>query len=362
MKEKKYVVYMHTAPDGRVYIGITSQKNPKKRWDRGRGYKSNFHFFRFINKYGWDCIASDILYEGLSKEEAEQKEIELIAFYDSTNPQKGFNIEKGGNLNKEISEETRKKLSESHKGIEMSTKTRNNMRQGQKESWKTGKRKQRVDYSRNTEGVSQRNKDRCSRAVYKIDMHTGQILCKYNSLSDAQKDGYNHSNISSVARGTKRSYKGFIWIKEEDYSSELLQKRLTFAHEKVSRRGINQYDTEMNFIRNFKSVRAVEREVGYTNRLAITSCCNRNIDTAFGFVWRYADETEENLCLDREYYKELQSHSDIIKYEQYDLNNVLLHQYKSLTEIRQAGYNSYFASLCCQNKKETYANSIWKYA
>lgn len=31
-----YSVYIHTLPNNKVYIGITSQK-PKARWDNGRG-------------------------------------------------------------------------------------------------------------------------------------------------------------------------------------------------------------------------------------------------------------------------------------------------------------------------------------
>ncbi len=40
MDNKKYCVYMHTAPNGKVYIGITSQK-PSQRFGRGRGYWHN---------------------------------------------------------------------------------------------------------------------------------------------------------------------------------------------------------------------------------------------------------------------------------------------------------------------------------
>lgn len=28
MRDEKYLVYKHTAPNGKAYIGITSQKNP----------------------------------------------------------------------------------------------------------------------------------------------------------------------------------------------------------------------------------------------------------------------------------------------------------------------------------------------
>lgn len=114
----EYVVYRHTSPSGKVYIGITSQ-NPVKRWNGGRGYQHNAYFFRSILKYGWDKFTHEILYSGLSKEEACSKEIELIEFHNSTNPSKGYNISTGGDagtLGIKMSPESRKKMSESHKG------------------------------------------------------------------------------------------------------------------------------------------------------------------------------------------------------------------------------------------------------
>ena len=72
-----YTVYKHTSPNNKVYIGITSRK-PEYRWNSGKGYINNKYFTTAINKYGWNEFEHSILYENLSKEEAETKEIELI--------------------------------------------------------------------------------------------------------------------------------------------------------------------------------------------------------------------------------------------------------------------------------------------
>lgn len=92
---KKYSVYMHTCPNGKVYIGITSI-NPLKRWKNGQGYYKNDHFFKAIKNYGWDNIKHEILFVNLTEEEACQKEIELIASYNSNNPNYGYNNTIGG--------------------------------------------------------------------------------------------------------------------------------------------------------------------------------------------------------------------------------------------------------------------------
>ena len=89
-----YTVYKHTSPSGKVYIGITSRK-PEYRWNYGKGY-ANSYFHNAIQKYGWESIKHEILYTDLTKEEAEQKEIELIAQYKSNNPEFGYNISSGG--------------------------------------------------------------------------------------------------------------------------------------------------------------------------------------------------------------------------------------------------------------------------
>jgi len=94
---EKYLVYKHISPSKKVYIGITSQK-AKSRWRSGKGYKHNVRFSRAIKKYGWSSFKHEIVASNLSKEEARQKEIELIAFFKSTNKKYGYNISPGGDM------------------------------------------------------------------------------------------------------------------------------------------------------------------------------------------------------------------------------------------------------------------------
>lgn len=110
-----YTVYMHVSPSGKKYIGITSRK-PIERWGRcGSGYKGQA-FENAINKYGWDNITHIVLFTELTKEEAEKKEIELIAKYNTTNSECGYNVANGGSSIGKHSEETKKKISLSKTG------------------------------------------------------------------------------------------------------------------------------------------------------------------------------------------------------------------------------------------------------
>ena len=127
-----FYVYKHTCPNNKVYIGITCQK-PTQRWSCGRGYKNNMYFTRAINKYKWENIKHEILYENLTKEEAEEKEVELISQYKSNKIQYGYNIEYGGCHNGKTSERTKKLISLHHKkpnlGKHLSQETKEKIRQ-----------------------------------------------------------------------------------------------------------------------------------------------------------------------------------------------------------------------------------------
>lgn len=96
--DNNFTVYKITnSINSKCYIGITSRK-PEIRWNNGKGYsdvKEN-HFYRAIQKYGWNNFTHEILFENLSKEEACKKEIELIAKYKSNNPEFGYNLSLGG--------------------------------------------------------------------------------------------------------------------------------------------------------------------------------------------------------------------------------------------------------------------------
>lgn len=85
-------VYIHTTPDGKKYVGAT-HRNPEYRFNKGRGYKYQF-FYQAVLKFGWENISHQ-LYEVDTEEELKYLEKYLISYYDTTNPEKGYNITKG---------------------------------------------------------------------------------------------------------------------------------------------------------------------------------------------------------------------------------------------------------------------------
>lgn len=108
------VVYMHVFPNGKKYVGITSQR-PSKRWQRGNNYTHNPHLERAIKKYGWDNIKHIVVGEYTTIEEAGEVEKRIIREQNLQNPNIGYNISNGGEHGTH-SQETIKKMSEQRKG------------------------------------------------------------------------------------------------------------------------------------------------------------------------------------------------------------------------------------------------------
>ena len=130
-----YTVYVHISPNGKRYFGITSQDKAKYRWNNGKGYKSNEYFYRAINKYGWDNFEHVIIAKGLTEEEAKWLEIELIREWDTTNPNKGYNLSTGGESASgyKMSKEGRKKISEARKGMKFTEEHKANLSKAHKD-------------------------------------------------------------------------------------------------------------------------------------------------------------------------------------------------------------------------------------
>lgn len=121
--------------NNKIYIGQTSQI-PEKRWKHQE--KENTYLGNSLRKYGPNNFLNTILMVTDSKELANKCEFELINILELKT--KGYNRRDGGNQGT-ISEETRKKLSDSHigqlawnKGVPLTEETKNKIRETRKNS------------------------------------------------------------------------------------------------------------------------------------------------------------------------------------------------------------------------------------
>lgn len=84
-----YYVYIHTVPNGKVYIGET--KDIKRRWNNGEGYVDNRPFYKDISVYGWNNIKHEIVAQFSDRESAVKLESILIVVLKSENEDYGYN-------------------------------------------------------------------------------------------------------------------------------------------------------------------------------------------------------------------------------------------------------------------------------
>ena len=185
-----YTVYMHEhRENGKKYIGITSQE-VYERWGNGKCYKTTSHFRNAIDKYGWDMFRHEILYTDLTYEEACQKEVELIAKYQTTDRRYGYNNSVGGEKgalgnHHKLSEETKKKMSKAKSGVPRPKHNRKPPEKAMQMLKDINEKRQKVV----------------------VCIETGD---EYSSLREASRvTGINVSNLSLVCNGSpKYSYAG----------------------------------------------------------------------------------------------------------------------------------------------------------
>ncbi len=212
-----YSVYMHITPSNKVYIGITS-KAPEERWMNGRGYQHNIHFYNAIEYYGWENIKHKILQSGLTKEEAENEEIRLIALYNATNPDKGYNCTHGGESIGKHTEETKQKISELRKrqyrtgelvhpmlGKHFTDESKYKMRKAHLGKKLTEEHKQKIGKS--CKGLLAGSKNPMAVKVQCVD--TGKV---FNTVTEAaQSVGVCRVAVSRCVRGVSNTAGGYKW-------------------------------------------------------------------------------------------------------------------------------------------------------
>ena len=272
--DKHYTVYMHISPSGKRYIGITSM-SVDERWRNGRGYLYKYKdkdeyrqpaFARAILKYGWGNFEHEVIDSSLTKEEAEQMEIELITYYKSNLPEYGYNISNGGNSVGKLSEETKRKIGEFNKGKITSEETKRKMSESAK--------------GKNAVPVAQFTKN-------------GEFIKIHNSMSDAMSDigrgSVTPTMICACCHNKIKSAYGYIWRYVDDMLTDDFLQWCNSRNKNYYTRSICQYTKENEFVCKYTSIKEASLKTNI-NAGNITLCCNNKLKTAGGYIWRYADD------------------------------------------------------------------------
>lgn len=228
----KYLVYKYVFPNNKIYIGITS-RTLEERWKSG--YRHCPYVLNAIKKYGKKNISRIILFEGLTKEEAEQKEIELIAQYKSNQKKYGYNIENGGKCASSIAEQTKKQISNKLKGIVRNQEFKNKISCANKKRWieKSDEEKEkeikrlknlnigRTPWNKGKKGLQKHTEEWKKQASERMkkynEKNMKKVLCVetniiYNSLNEASRIlNISQGNISMCLCGKRNIAGGYHW-------------------------------------------------------------------------------------------------------------------------------------------------------
>lgn len=114
-----YSIYVHTTPDGRKYVGSTSQE-PNKRFRRGCNYRNSTRFNEAIKLFGWDNIKHEILETVEDKETALKREEYYTMLWRTNEPNFGYNIYICSSPNQDSKNKNSEKMKEFYKNKELS--------------------------------------------------------------------------------------------------------------------------------------------------------------------------------------------------------------------------------------------------
>lgn len=214
--------------NGKKYVGITKQ-TPNERWRNGSGYKGMV-FYKAISKYGWDGFSHEIIDSGLTHKEACDLERKLIAQYNTTSKDYGYNCESGGTSGYEVSEETRKKIGSYQKGKTLSLEHRQTLSNcnsnKNKENWSEAKlayyknRKEQGFSPTSGKRFSEESKEKMRQVHPKtpfIAISEDGEITEWDYMRQCAKElGLQHTHISRCLRGLAKKHKGYTFILKEE--------------------------------------------------------------------------------------------------------------------------------------------------
>lgn len=267
--------------NNKKYIG--QSVDIENRWYHEKKlYGINKHLKSAFQKYGLENFSFEIL-EECAVEELNQKEKEYIEKFNTTNREVGYNQTTGGDHYKVInktpmSEETKRKISESRKGMKFSEEHKKNLKIA---------RNKRPPFSKETrEKISRANKGKIISEEQKAKI----------SKANKGKKRTEEQNLENSLRRKGKTY-------EEIYGSEMAQKIKENNSKKM--KGRKQPDWVKEKIRNankklmkkvkcsngkiYNSIKeaAVDTQNSSSN---IVEVCKGRRKTSHGFIYSYIEE------------------------------------------------------------------------
>ena len=230
MMNKQCGVYeIFNMVNGKSYVGQSTnitQRLSKHKSELRHNKHQNLHLQNAWNKYGEHSFLFNIL-EYCNIDELDDIERYYINIWNLTNNQYGYNVESGGNLNKTLSTETKRKLSEAHKGKTLSKEIRKKISKNNARYWEGKKR-------------SKRTKKKISESMSEAQNTTGFYRV------------YKHKNNSCK--------QGFIWSYQ--YSLGSKRKSITSVDLKTLEKKVKKEGLEWKILDDEKAKQSLKKDIG----------------------------------------------------------------------------------------------------
>lgn len=281
---------------------------PEKRWLNGYGYKHNYHFTNSINYYGWNNFLHEIVATNLTENEATQMEKELIAKYNTMNPNYGYNQTSGGEVDKEYTEEVRQKIRDAAIKNCSTPERRQALSEQAKKQWDNEEHKIKIIQAtkQKWEDEEYRNKmiEKGKAAIGEKNPFYGrhhteetkEIIRQKHIGTTMNEEARQKMSASSTERWQNEEYRKHITSMLQGENNPHYGKKHT--EETKDRIGelnsihIVQLDLYNNIIAEYRSAKIAEAITGI-NRTSIRRCCNKKQKTAGGYQWKDKDELEQ---------------------------------------------------------------------
>ena len=149
-----------------------------------------------------------------------------------------------------------------------------------------------IAYNNSYGTARERGGAKIRKAILKFDLD-GNLLKKYKGLSIASKEeNISKGNLENVCvrRNGKRTLNGFIFMYEEDYNENGF-----IEYNNTKLKAVNQYDLGGKFIHRFDSIKQASKtipNISKNGQSNITAVCKHRLESAYGYIWRYANEVE----------------------------------------------------------------------
>jgi group I intron endonuclease len=311
MKEQKIgIIYCATNKiNGKMYIGQTTKGLENRINKHCGGGSSNSYFHRAIRKYGKHNFSWKILEDNIPVCKLPNLEMVYIDLFGTFLPYNGYNMTHGGegSFGRHHSEESKRKMSVSHKR-NRPTKKKRQTKYSSKEELKKALKKRFSGKGNPMYGVCGEDspvygrtgerhplfgthrtecfKDKIARPVLQYGKD-GTFIKEWNRVKLAEEGtGANSSSIIRVCQGKQQSSLGFIWrYKNDNFTVEEYKMKV---HGKI--RPINKLDMNFNFMKKYGSLHDATISVGKKNGSLLVDVCKGKRDSAYGFRWEYADK------------------------------------------------------------------------